>query len=97
MDRRIPKEHKQQVKVNGKSSRWEEIISGIPQGTVLGPILFLIYINDLPELVASMLFLFADDSKIWRTIDNQEDIKILQEDLHVNGVSNGFWNFTQTN
>ena len=81
MDRRIPKEHKQQVKVNGKSSRWEEIISGIPQGTVLGPILFLIYINDLPELVASMLFLFADDSKIWRTIDSQEDIKILQEDL----------------
>ena len=69
------------LKVNGKSSQWEEILSGIPQGTVLGPILFLIYINDLPELVASLLFLFADDSKIWRTIDSQEDIRTLQEDL----------------
>ena len=77
------KARKQQVKVNGKSSQWEEILSGIPQGTVLGPILFLLYINDLPELVASLLFLIADDSKIWRTIDNLEDITTLQEDLQI--------------
>ena len=56
--------------------------SGVPQGTVLGPVLFLVYINDLPEyLKSSKLRLFADDSIIYKTIKSQKDCDSLQEDL----------------
>ena len=75
------KDRKQRVTVNGEVSDWETVISGIPQGTVIGPILFVIYINDLPDLIASTIFLFADDSKIWRGIKDAKDIEILQADL----------------
>ena len=58
----------QKVSVNGKESNWKEVISGIPQGSVLGPLLFVIYINDLPDILESDAFLFADDTKIYRLI-----------------------------
>ena len=54
------------------------VTSGVPQGTVLKPILFLIYINDLPEYIKR---LFADDSMIYRQIKSQSDCLKLQEDL----------------
>ena len=58
------------------------VTSGVPQGTVLGPILFLIYINDFPEyLTHSKLRLFADDSIIYKEITCQDDCKKLQSDL----------------
>jgi len=57
----------QKVKVNGTLSEWLKVLSGIPQGTVLGPLLFLIYINDLCDNF-SKLFLFADDAKIYSYI-----------------------------
>ena len=55
--------------------------SGVPQGSVLGPILFIIYVNDLPEVVQSKLWMFADDTKIYHTISSNEDSILLQNDL----------------
>jgi ribonuclease P/MRP protein subunit RPP40 len=52
---------RQRVVVDGETSTWAEVLSGVPQGTVLGPLLFLIYINDITENIASELRLFADD------------------------------------
>ena len=75
------KDRQQRVSVNGSVSSWEKIISGIPQGTVLGPLLFVIFINDLPEDIDSLIFLFADDSKIWKEIKDNMDREILQKDL----------------
>ena len=72
---------KQQVTVNGQESSWHEVTSGIPQGSVLGPLLFIIYINDLPENLTSTVYLFADDTKIFNVIRNKEDQKSLQKDL----------------
>ena len=62
---------KQCVVLNGEQSSWFKVLSGIPQGTILGPLLFLIHINDLPELCAaedsdSEIYLYADDSKIYK-------------------------------
>ena len=57
---------KQRVVVGGDYSTWTEVTSGVPQGTVLGPLLFLVYINDLPDNVQSTVRLFADDCVVYR-------------------------------
>lgn len=72
---------KQRVVVNGKRSAWTDVTSGIPQGSVLGPILFLTHINTIAENIKSEILLFADDAKLFRRIDSAEDKKILQDDL----------------
>ena len=54
----------QVVKVNGEESTSAPVLNGIPQGSVLGPLLFVIHINDLPEVISSNAFLFADDTKV---------------------------------
>jgi hypothetical protein len=72
---------KQRVLVNGKESSWRDVTSGIPQGSVLGPLLFVAYINDMPDCVLSPVFLFADDTKIFRQIETIDDHKIFQDDL----------------
>jgi hypothetical protein len=71
----------QRVVINGESSPNANITSGVPQGTVLGPLLFLIYINDIPDRVKSHLRLFADDSYLYRIINSQQDTIQLQKDL----------------
>ena len=72
-----------QVCINDKASTMTEVVSGVPQGSVLGPVLFVIYINDLPNLVDSDVYLFADDTKIFKHIKDNQDEKNLQEDLDI--------------
>ncbi len=72
----------QRVVVRSAASPWRPVTSGIPQGSVLGPVLFVIFINDLPGAVESSLYLFADDSKISRPILSALDRDILQQDLN---------------
>ena len=55
---------KQKVRVNGAESQWAPVLSGIPQGSTLGEILFSLFLNDLPNEVSSLITLFADDTKI---------------------------------
>ena len=72
---------KQRVSINGKNSDWRNVTSGIPQGSVLGPILFLIYINDLPSVVRCLIKLFADDAKLYQIIRRNQDRVELQGDI----------------
>ena len=72
----------QQVALNDKFSSKKPVLSGVSLGTVLGPLLFLIYINDMPPYVKSKIRLFADDAYLYRVIDAIEDSTILQEDLN---------------
>ena len=67
--------------VRGTKSKQTAVISGVPQGTVLGPLLFLVYINDMPLETKSKIALFADDSYIYRKILSKEDSEQLQLDL----------------
>jgi hypothetical protein len=71
----------QRVLVEGQSSATVPVTSGVPQGSVLGPLLFLIYINDLPECVQSSTRLFADDCILYRQIRSRSDQEQLQKDL----------------
>ncbi len=71
----------QQVVIDGQSSDTAPVTSGVPQGSVLGPILFLTFINDMPECVKSKARLFADDSIIYRDITSTSDCTDLQNDL----------------
>ena len=73
---------KQRVSVHGSYSDWTNVLSGVPQGSVLGPTLFIIYVNDLPGNILSLLGLFADDTKIYRPIFLPADIDMLQQDLN---------------
>ena len=77
------KNRKQRVLVNNTESSWLEITAGVPQGSVLGPLLFLIYINDICNSIESDLFLFADDCSLFQKVNcnRRKAAKILNRDL----------------
>ena len=75
----------QRVVVNGVKSDWAPVVSGVPQGTVLGPLLFSLYINDIPVGIDSQIRLFADDCVRYREIRTVEDTLKLQKDIDLLG------------
>ena len=74
-------DRRQRVVVDGEVSNWKSVLSGVPQGSVLGPILFLIYINDLDDSITSNVLKFADDTKLFRKVNTDGDKQHLQNDL----------------
>ena len=73
----------QTVVLNGNNSEELPVSSEVPQSSVMGPILFLLYINDLPDSLQSQVRLFADDTAVYLTVEGQSDSKKLQKDFNV--------------
>ena len=74
------------VCVEGNFSNFMKVLSGIPQGSVLGPLLFILFINDLPDCIKSFIKIFADDLKI---IANSADTDTIENDIRRNVVNMG--------
>ena len=74
-------DREQRVTIKGKQSLWLPVKSGVPQGSVLGPTLFVGYINDIDDNICSHILKFADDTKIFGPVATEEQISMLQQDL----------------
>jgi ribonucleases P/MRP protein subunit RPP40 len=72
---------RQKVCVDGEFSDWSRVSSGVPQGSVLGPVLFIIYINDIDSGLVSTIGKFADDTKMCKSVSSIEGVRCLREDL----------------
>ena len=75
-------DREQRVLIDGHSSDWAQVISGVPQGSILGPLLLLVYVNDIGTSLTSTVKLFADDCTLYREIRNKDDAELLQYDLN---------------
>ena len=84
----------QAVALNGVKSDKIAVASGVPQGSVLESILFLAYINDLPDQVKSRVWLFADDTAIYLAISSEDESITLQNDLHILEIWGKRWNMS---
>jgi hypothetical protein len=72
----------QRVVYEGHTAEWKNVLSGVPQGSVLGPLLFVIFINDLVDQVNNFIRLYADDTKILAKVKSREDVERLQSDIN---------------
>ena len=83
-------ESQQRFVVKGEASDWLIVTSGVPQGSLLGPFFFIVYINDLPGAIStdSSITLYADDNKMYRVINTQEDLSTFQSDLVISHGTN---------
>ena len=81
--KRFLSDRAERLSLSGKTSDWECMRAGVPQGSILGPLFFLIYVNDLATDLKSNVKLFADDTSLFsRVSDALETANILNEDLH---------------
>ena len=82
MDKRLALNQQQRVVLNGEVSDWQNVISGVPQRSVLGPTLFIIYVKDLKGNLSSTVAKFTDDTKLGGKVICTEDCDKIQEDLN---------------
>ena len=82
--------------INNSQSNWLPVTSGVPQGSILGPLLFLLYINDLPDVLSpnTLCAIFADDTNIYRHIQSHQDHQILQHDISKVHNCSTIWGLT---
>ena len=87
-----PKSRQQRVVIEGSSSSWKEVKAGVPQGSVLGPLLFLIYINDIQQNIDSDCFIFADDTMLLEEVFSpQSAARSLNKDLNSISLWSNRW------
>ena len=82
---------RQRVILRNGASSWRDVISGVPQGTILGPMFFLLFVNDMPDVVSSTAKMSADYTKLYRNIYSTNDCKVLQEDLNALSAWSHHW------
>ena len=83
---------RQRVILRNGSSSWNKVTSGVPQGSILGPLLFLLYVNDIPDAISSSIAkMFADDTKMYKSIMTTADYDALQSDLDALAAWSKLW------
>jgi len=88
-------DRQQRVVFNGSFSSWQPVTSGVPQGSVLGPLFFNMFVDDIPSIYDySQCLLFADDLKLFRMVRGPDDAQLLQEDLDKLSTWSSSWKLT---